>query len=493
MLFRAHENDQFAQHPLPQCNRLTINACQAESKIAASSVSFLDDLAQNPQSFTAISREQLLASLNEGDLISIGESHQQGVERLYIAGLYSDLATALKPFPVQCLVETTSLTDGSGKIQRVSLIPLSGDPVMPQFSKICSQNITFDNPVNDYTNELKTFLPKGRVLTHTGERHTLPFGLIYPKDFASPQWVDLPAHGTIDRQIPSSFLVSNQKMRSLAVFGLDVMLLAQVQSETQEALTEKTDSTHVAANELAKVSLLTNIPALQFAPGEVAHVFAMNRVEQSFPYQKAYATLLNHSAFNAELLKTLLGSPEMITFLGEIDPSSLQVGVQGDDDSESSRWFGADIMISERGTIFFAGTVGKEKNAKIAVAMISPTRGPKLVYTNSYREFGGSSRSLTEILRSNFDRRFVFQYRVHPVHDQRGRIPVALNFSAHDDERLVHEDFAILLRKRRCEAPDPESLPHLLTSQSKSLRVRRPLAGDDQAPDRKNAARRRFF
>jgi hypothetical protein len=318
----------------------------------------------------------------------MGESHEQGLERDYIAQLYSDMATVLKPDPVQCLVESGSSSDGNGgPAVSISLIPLSGDPLMPQFLKVCAQNLIWVNPLethDDYTDKLKKFLPQGRVLTHTGARHTLPFGLIYPQDFPSPQWVDVPAHGTINRQVPKSFIVSNQQMRSHANWGVDDMLFPQLQSQMQQALKKKTDPAQVAQAAGDEVTRLMSSPALQFAPGEVSHVFQMNRVTSSFPFQKAYVSLLNHTAFNPELLKTLLAAPETTQFLKEVDPASLSVQIFEPTTPDASYGIGASTSISENGTIFLFGNVaGKSKNPQIALVMITPTQAVKLVHVDA--------------------------------------------------------------------------------------------------------------
>jgi hypothetical protein len=362
---------------------LALTACDQQPQVSVSSESLLDELTGSPQELVPVSRAVLLVSLSQGDLISIGESHALGLERTYLADLYSDLAPMIHPLPVECLVETGGTSDGP-----LALLDMNGpsDPVRAQFEKICAPGKEFDNPVNDYTVELAEYLPHGRVLTHTGARHMLPFGLIYPQDFLDPQWVDTPPNGTINRQVPSSFLSSNKTARAHAVFAYEDFLFPQLVREIVMEFQQLNTPSGITVRESAKLDELFTSSALKFAPGEVAHVFEIKRVEAGFPFEKAYLSLLNQAIFSQELLQKLIVAPEMTAFLSEVDPKTLQAGVFEPDAPNSSLEIGS-AQITEAGTIYFYGKqIASEKTNPASPVTVyvtaSPTQGPTLQHTN---------------------------------------------------------------------------------------------------------------
>ena len=322
----------------------------------------------------------MLESLAQGDLISIGESHALGLERQYIADLYSDLAPLVNPLPVECMVETGQTSNGP-----VPLLDMNGsaDPVRPQWMKLCGTGHEFDNPVNDYTSMLATYTPKGRVMTHTGMRHMLPFGLLYALDFLDPQWVDTPPTGTINRQLPTAFYKNGRQVRSHAVLGVDDLFFPELESQLQAGLKKGISADQLAKNEQAEAALIFSSPSLQFAPGEQAHVFEVHRVALSFPNQVGYISLLNHTQFSASLLSTLLAAPEMVQLLGEVDPATLQAGIF-EPDSPNSSYGAAGVNITEAGTMYIYGNVkgSTAANPQSVLVMISPTKPVSLVHAN---------------------------------------------------------------------------------------------------------------
>jgi hypothetical protein len=375
---------------------LLVGACDKEPPLSVSPVPLLDDLTQNPQLFPQVGYDQMLDSIAQGDLIDLGESHELGVERTYIAQIYSDLATRLNPLPVKCLVESAAEGGATGKFVNGSIViteqPLvlsdgPSDPVYPQFSKVCPGDKMFANPTMDYTDLLKQYLPEGRVLTHTGLRHMLPWGQLYPQDFLDnwslAQWVDLTAHGTINREVTDSFVEAGKKVRAQGPQALEDLLFPQLVTTIQSELKKKVPAEQIRQELDAEVAKLMANPALQFGANEVAHNFEMHRVNLSFPNELAYLSILNHAVFKIELLKSLLDDPQMAAFLAEIDPSYITAGVTIPTSANESFGIAGNVFVSEGGTIYFTANVAaKEKTTKeIAYILVSPTLSPQLQST----------------------------------------------------------------------------------------------------------------
>ena len=347
---------------------LGISVGYADS-LSITSTSFIDEIADSPAQFMPTSRADLLTALNEGDLVSMGETHETGLERTYIAGLYTDLITTLNPHPIRCLIEATN---NGGDLLTLN----STDPVRPEFNKVCATNVTADNPTSNYGAELSAHLSEGRVLTHTGYRHTLPFALMYPADFATPQWVDIPEHGTITKQVPDSFVKQGKKMRTHIVREADDLIIEKLSRELVTKLVPGAQASAIIDQEAARVAHWAQSPAFQFKKGEVAHILEISRVHQSFDYEHAYMTLLNRDGFSADLLVQLLKSSEFAQLVATAQTVDLQMGVFIPDTPGSS--FGAgSVSFTEMGTIYAYAPNPSQKGA-LTIVSISPSHGPLL-------------------------------------------------------------------------------------------------------------------
>jgi hypothetical protein len=341
-----------------------ISMAHADS-ISVTQTSFIDEIADSPTLFTPLSRADLLARLNEGDLVSMGETHERGLERTYLAGLYSDLATALNPLPIRCLVETYN-----------NLMPTTDDPVRAQFNRVCPTPVIFDNQTWVYTGQLATYLPQGRVLTHTGYRHTLPFALMYPADFLMASWVDIPEHGTITKQLPDNFASLGKKMRTHVMREVDDLIIEKLSRELMAKLAAGTSASDAVAQEAPRVVHWSQAPAFQFKKGEIAHVLEIARVNQSFNYERAYLSLINREDFHADLLVQLLKSPEFAQLAATTQMNQLDMGVFIPE-SANETFVAGSISITESGTIYAYAPNPSQKGFDTVVT-ISPTHGPLL-------------------------------------------------------------------------------------------------------------------
>jgi hypothetical protein len=354
--------------PVPAVSPSPSSSLSGESQdtpISVTQTSFIDEIADSPTLFVPMTRADLLARLNEGDLVSMGETHERGLERTYLAGLYSDLASALNPLPIRCLVETYN-----------NLMPTTDDPVRAQFNKVCPPSIIFDNHTWVYTSQIATYLPQGRVLTHTGYRHTAPYALMYPADFLSASWVDTPPHGTITKQLPDDFASQGKKMRTHIMREVDDLVIEKLTRELMPKLAAGMPVANAVAQEVPRITHWAASPAFQFKSGEVAHVLEVARVNQSFNYEHAYLSLINREDFHADLLVTLLKSPEFAQLAATTQMNQLQMGVFIPESPKETFCAGS-ISITESGTIY-AYAPNPSQSGFNTVVTISPTHGVQL-------------------------------------------------------------------------------------------------------------------
>jgi hypothetical protein len=325
--------------------------------ISVSQTSILDELSDSPERFPQIDHETLLRRLNEGDVISIGESHEHGVERAYIAQLYTDLAASLQPKPVSCLVEDYNL-----------LIPKTKDPVHTSFVSVCPESQIYSNKGSMYAKHIAAGLKKGRVLTHTGYRHTLPWALIYTQDYPSPQWVDIPPHGTLTKQLPDSFASDGKQMRTEVTQSFDSLVLYRVGTDMISQLTQQTFASQFGATEATRIEHWAASPALTFQKGEPARIFEVSRVHESFPYEHAYLSLIHHDGFQPELLAELLRSPEFAQFATLVTPKSIQLEafLPADPVHDSGYQIGT-VLVNEPGTFFVYGPAASHQNKDVVL------------------------------------------------------------------------------------------------------------------------------
>ena len=317
---------------------IVLSSLASAAPISTSPTTYVDELAFSRTYFPEVSRDDVLKSLSEGNLVSIGETHETGLERTYLKDLYDTLKTTLAPLPTNCLVEN------------YEELLATTDPVRASFNQVCPEAKVFNNLAgSDYTPYLATDLPQGRVLTHTGSRHVFPIALMYPEqDFPSPQWVDIPVHGSIVKQLPDNFESSGMQMRGLAMRELDDLYMSRVATDVQ-ALAGPSVSDVALKLEADKVRGWST--SLHYADGEIAKLFETHRINLSFPFAKAYVALLNRTDFDPALLIRLLESDQLKTLLQTTDPKDLTIGCFITDSPNET--FGAgSLSIAESGTIY---------------------------------------------------------------------------------------------------------------------------------------------
>lgn len=258
---------------------------------------FLDELATSRDYFPEVSRKYVLNELAKADLLSVGETHEQGFERKFLTAFYNDLAQTLTLAPVACLVENYE-----------SLLSES-DSVRSSFAKLCPEESVYNSvSSSNYTEKLEENLSSGPILTHTGYRHMFPIALNYPhEDFATPQWVDLPEHGSIAKQIPEDFEESGKQMRGIGMRAFDELMMSTVAHDLKSVLGANLTDQDIQ-NEVARVKSWS--ASLNFKDSDQAKFFEIKRMNLSLTYAKDYLALLNRPEFKPELLVRLLTSKD---------------------------------------------------------------------------------------------------------------------------------------------------------------------------------------
>lgn len=271
--------------------------------------SLLRDLAQG-QETRPVERAELVERLATADLASIGESHEDGLERRVLAGVYSDLF-ARAGSPRRCLVESyDSLIGRDGAPET----PGREDPLRPVFNAGCKREAIFDNDSWDYSSELARVFGGHRrsgelVLSHTGYRHVFPMGKLFGAEFEPHPWVDQNERGTIARQLPEGFERSGRKARSFAPLALDSLAVAFLGRELVRG--------NAPVEVSARLEALLDSPSLRLGDSEALRIFELKRVARAIPHLEAYVGVFDPGILKREALRRLLSSGELAAFLAE--------------------------------------------------------------------------------------------------------------------------------------------------------------------------------
>jgi hypothetical protein len=198
-----------------------INLSPTFFPVSVSPSFFIDEVANSREFFPEVSYNEVLQSLSSADLVSIGETHQKGMERTFLTDLYESLKLTLDISPAHCLVEN------------YEELLSSDDPVRAAFNQVCPETIVHNNLGGfNYLSLFANDIPLGKLLTHTGFRHAFPIALMYPQqDFETPNWVDTPLRGTLVKQVPAEFVKSGKQMRGLGTRAIDDLYISRVMTD----------------------------------------------------------------------------------------------------------------------------------------------------------------------------------------------------------------------------------------------------------------------
>ncbi len=297
----------------------------------------------------AVSMSEMMTEFKAAQLISIGETHQTGVERETLRDIYQNLSLNLTNKPV-CLAENFE-----------SLLS-KGDIVRPAFESFC-QTITDVSGNDQVTTGFKKYLEKSfgsrPVLTHSGFRHIMPMAQYFPLDFESTL-VDSKPGNTISSQIPSKIL-SKTKMVSLSVLNFDdfpqymlthelTQLILKISKSKFVSLTQKRSFIAQNLNQI-NTQLSTSLQAVSsliHANSDKFHYYKVAPMQsKSSPNRTAFLGLYTESAFNLTVLSTLLTSPKMVDFVMASNAGALYVRLMRSDTAFE------DIPIGRSGILVF--------------------------------------------------------------------------------------------------------------------------------------------
>jgi hypothetical protein len=333
--------------------------------VSVSPTSFIDEVANSREFFSEVSYNDVIQSLSNADFISIGETHQRGMERTFITDLYDTLKLTLDTSPAHCIVENYQ--------QLLS----TDDPVRAAFNQVCPEAIVHNNLGGfNYLSLFANDFPDGKLLTHTGFRHAFPIALMYPQnDFPTPNWVDTPSRGTLVKQVPAEFVTSGKQMRGLGTRAIDDLYLSRVLTDLR-AVAGPNISDSALSDEALKVKNWSK--KLKFHRREFARFFEIHRINLSFPYAKSYLALLNRLEFNPKFLERLLESDQLKTLLQTTDPINLNIGCFIPDGPKETFQAGS-VNITEPGTIYAYSYSLKDQH--VVAVTISPTHDVRTDYS----------------------------------------------------------------------------------------------------------------
>jgi hypothetical protein len=181
---------------------------------AATSGYLIQDLASQ-DSVTLVSVDQIAQRVKVSNLISLGETHESGPEKKVLSFLANAIFSNIRSKPT-CIVET------------YELLVRPENEINSLYQNNCNTiaDLQGNGPSSTtFSNALKAeFASDFSVVTHSGFRHILPWGKIYPQDFNSVI-IDIIKNNTISTQLPDAFLKQNKKMTSVAAVPLDQLYM----------------------------------------------------------------------------------------------------------------------------------------------------------------------------------------------------------------------------------------------------------------------------
>ncbi|MCC6278656.1 MAG: hypothetical protein IT289_12140 [Oligoflexia bacterium] len=297
----------------------------------ASAATLLDELTVKHRWLSPV---EVQKTLDEAENLSVGETHNDGQESKLFNSLYLEKWKIGDRRP-RCLVESFK-----------EIFPES-DVNYPLFRQGCEKiKSTLGNGPGQtvFKQSLTEAYNEGRnILTHSGFRHVLPWGLVFPFDF-QPARIDFQEQGTIVSQwakqdkrishtvslIPFEELVYN-KMRYV------IYRLARENHDAEQFLE---DQIHDLNIDIERVEALANSKDLWFN---------LDLASNINPRGKNLLWILKYGKVNFRVIEGVLRSDDFKRFIGLTRPNERIYGtfvVRGD------MYFGSDL-IKDGGLLFF--------------------------------------------------------------------------------------------------------------------------------------------
>lgn len=318
-----------------------------------------------------VTLDELTRELSTASVIAIGESHATGYERDALRDLYLRLGTVLGQ-RLPCLVEDVQTSDGTSPNlidQDVQLLPAA--------NQVCSglQNVAGNSPsATTFRRSLaNAFATSNQVITHSGFRHILAFGRLYPNEF-KPARVDITEANTIVDQLPSS-VARRGNVVSVSYFNRDELPILYLAGRVTEIVQQPSSGRSASVDSLmADVRRVFGTPRLTSSgnAGDV-HFYSTDRLNRgSNPSRKNYVALVDQKVFDLNRLVTFLSSAEVRAYIAALPARS---PVYASLVTVPQLGFGTDLLV-DRGGLFIFGRGGYaaiHPDGRIQVRMPTPT------------------------------------------------------------------------------------------------------------------------
>lgn len=311
----------------------------------------------NLNSTTVHTMTDIKTSIKKSRLISIGESHQSGIERELLKEIYLNLFSAITK-KANCLIEDVD-----------NLFPTQ-DLVRPVVLNGCNKviNVTGNSPATTgYSVPLKDNLKLDRiVITHSGFRHIMPMGVLFPGDFQATK-VDTQAKNTVITQIEDKYL-ETLVHTSLTPVNRDDLAINQVRSELQKVLPASSSNNlpQKISALLAAVKANMESPRLKFESSEQVRLIKIQSMQSKLnPVRESYLAIIDHKVLDLKTLEMLLKSQELISFLKAFTSSTpLYMSV-----AYTEMGFDGDTLIAKGGLLLFGskGHIAINPDGKITL------------------------------------------------------------------------------------------------------------------------------
>jgi hypothetical protein len=278
--------------------------------------SYIVDLVTDPKAIK-VSSSTVVTEMSKAQLISIGETHSHGLEREAIRDLYVSLQKVAKS-RADCFVETFD-----------NLMP-ANDVVRDSFLKLCKKttSVLGNGPLQTvFEKPMAKSFGKSVVLTHSGFRHVMPMGRIFPGDFVAAA-IDTKANNTISTQIPSKY-VGKTKMVTLTFLDIADLPTFMLRNELTSLITEKSklltvdEQKSLIAKRLKEIEQRISVPTAnlldQFNKEQKVLYYQLAEMQSlSKPKRTSFLSLYSEDVYKPAVFEQLLQSQELADFILQV-------------------------------------------------------------------------------------------------------------------------------------------------------------------------------